>query len=850
MILLRLISWPYVRKHLLRTALTLAGIVLGVAVLLAMNTANQAVLMAFQKTIDDIAGEAQLQIMASESGFPEEVLERVQAVPGVRAAVPAIEAVVDTGVPRLGNLLLLAVDMTGDRNMRSYDLDSGDDAVIDDPLVFLAQPDSIIVTREFASKAGLAVNSRLPMQTMDGEKQFTVRGIMRSGGMTRAFGGNLAVMDIYAAQKVLGRGRTFDRIDLTVKDGVSIAQCRDALRNMLGPGFEVNPPSSRGQALESAARGFLLSTEFIGAFTMFVGMFIIYNSFSIAVTQRRSEIGILRALGATRRQIQSLFLIESAVGGMIGSSIGLALGSVAGQSLAAFLGRMLEDMSGVAARAEQTALNPRLMILAMAAGVVSSMVAAFIPARAAAGVDPVQALQKGKYQVLSAGESRMRRRLAAILACAAALCVIVGSRVAWIYSAYVLSVAAALLLAPALALWLARALRPALKRIRPVEGALAADSLIQAPRRTSGAVAALMMSLALVLTLAGLFRGTWPALIEWLDAVFRADLILSTSENVMAPGFRFPASMGEGLKTIPGVADVITVRNTRIMFRGTPIMLVSAETPVIARHSQAKIIAGERDEMHRLLTEGKGIVVADTLASLHNLHFGEVLDIPTPSGNLSLPIVGITVDYSYGTGTFYIDRSVFRRYWKDETANLFEVYLQPGISVAATRQTILEKFAGGNRLVVLTNADVRQYLITRMDQVVFVAYIQVLVAVLVAVLGIVNTLIVSITDRRRELGVLRAVGALSAQIRHTVWMEALSIGFIGLILGAAFGSISLYYILRIETLDISGLRVEYMYPYPLALMLFPGFLLVAFLSALWPARAAVSGSLVEALEYE
>ena len=148
MILLRLISWPYFRKHVLRTLLTVAGIVLGVAVFVGMHTANQSVMFAFSSTVDRIAGKTELQITAGETGFEEDVLERAQAAKSVRVAVPAIEAVVDTRLAGQGNLLVLGVDMTGDRSLRDYDLDGGDDAVVDDPLVFLAQPDSIIVTHD------------------------------------------------------------------------------------------------------------------------------------------------------------------------------------------------------------------------------------------------------------------------------------------------------------------------------------------------------------------------------------------------------------------------------------------------------------------------------------------------------------------------------------------------------------------------------------------------------------------------------------------------------------------------------------------------------------------------------
>src|SRR5215469_44975 len=170
-----------------------------------MHTANQSVLGAFHDTIDRIAGSTQLQVSAGESGFDEDVLDKIRDVPGVRAAAPVIEAAVSTGA---GNVLLLGVDMLGDRSLRNYDFEDAD-ASIDDPLVFLAQPDSLMVTKTFAEKHNLANGSHILMNSMKGDVNFTVRGIMKPGGLANAFGGDIAVMDIYAAQKILGRGRKF-----------------------------------------------------------------------------------------------------------------------------------------------------------------------------------------------------------------------------------------------------------------------------------------------------------------------------------------------------------------------------------------------------------------------------------------------------------------------------------------------------------------------------------------------------------------------------------------------------------------------------------------------------------------
>ena len=251
MILLRLISWPYFRKHLLRSLLTTAGIILGVALLVAMRTANQSVLSSFNQTVERIAGKAQLQVLSGDTGFPEEVLERVQSVSEVRAAAPVIEASVDTRLKGEGRLLILAVDFTGDRSLRDYEFDDGDGDIIDDPLVFLAQPDSLIITKEFADRNGLQSSQKITLDTIQGPRPFTIRGILKAGGMAGAFGGSLGIMDIYAAQQVFGRGRRFDRIDVGLQDGVSLEQGASAIRAAVGPGLTVEPPSGRGQQFES-----------------------------------------------------------------------------------------------------------------------------------------------------------------------------------------------------------------------------------------------------------------------------------------------------------------------------------------------------------------------------------------------------------------------------------------------------------------------------------------------------------------------------------------------------------------------------------------------------------------------
>jgi putative ABC transport system permease protein len=308
--------------------------------------------------------------------------------------------------------------------------------------------------------------------------------------------------------------------------------------------------------------------------------------------------------------------------------------------------------------------------------------------------------------------------------------------------------------------------------------------------------------------------------------------------------------MAAEVAAIPGVERVQMVRDARIVFRKTPVMLVAVDVNSIAKTAQLPPVAGKPDEMYRKAAAGEGLMVSDNLAQLQHLSLGETLEIPAPNGMIRLPIVGIVVDYSDQQGTVLMDRGLFLKYWNDDSVNIFRIYVKQGAPIADVRQRILEQYAGQRQVFVLTNDELKRYILKVTDQWFGLTSVQIAVAVLVAILGIVNTLTVSITDRRRELGVLQAVGGLHRQIRGTIWIEALSIGTLGLVLGFALGAINLYYILQIVHHDIAGMRLDYVFPISTVFALVPTILGAAFVAAIWPAESAVHGSLVEALEYE
>jgi putative ABC transport system permease protein len=826
------------------------GIVLGVAVFVAMHAADEYVLSAFSETIDRIAGKTELQITAGEAGFSEDILEKVQASPLVRVAAPVVEAVVESGLPGQGTLLVLAVDMTGDRSLREYDFDSGEDAIVEDPLVFLAQPDSIIVSKELADRHHLTVGARLPLQTAEGEKFFTIRGIMKSAGLASAFGGNLAVMDVYAAQLAFGRGRTFDRIDLAVKRGMDVAEVQRKLSALLGPGFEIQPPASRGRQAETMLQGYGVMVSISSLFALFIGVFIIYQSFAIAVTQRRFEIGLLRALGATRRQVQRLFFIESGVLGLAGAAAGILLGVLIARATASAMSGLASDLYGVARQTGAVPTRPGILAVAAVVGIATSVLAAMLPARTASCIDPVQALQKADLTPGASGWRRNRVLLASLVAMMAVVLLTLGARRPIFYTAYGFTLVAVVMAAPVLSTAFARAMRPVLTWMKPVEGALAADSLIQSPRRTSSTVLALMLSVALIVAFGGMARASYGSVVEWLNTFLNADLYVMPSPRLDLRTQRFPPALAAEIAATPGVGRVQMFRDARVNFRGLRVMAVAIEMPSVAATARTRPVQGDAAAMYQMAAAGQGLIVSDNLAQRLRLRLGQTLELQAPYGILQLPIVGVIVDYTDQQGSIFMDRSVWLRYWRDDSVSDFRVFIAPGAESAQVRRRLVERFAGKRHIFVLTSDESRHYVLGIANQWFGLMNVQVGVAVLVAILGIVNSLTVSIADRRRELGVLQAVGALRGQIRRTIWLEALAVAALGLILGCIFGAVNLYYVLDIVQRDVAGLRLDYQYPVTTLFVLSPAVLLAAFAAALWPAESAVRTPLVEALDYE
>jgi putative ABC transport system permease protein len=345
-------------------------------------------------------------------------------------------------------------------------------------------------------------------------------------------------------------------------------------------------------------------------------------------------------------------------------------------------------------------------------------------------------------------------------------------------------------------------------------------------------------------------RASYESIVAWMDGALNPDLFVLPSQSLDITTTRFPATVGQEIAAISGVRRVQMVRNGRVAFRQGSAMVVAIEVASLAETDTRPPVAGNAAEMYRTCAAGRGVMVSDNFARLQNLRLGDTIEIPAPYGIVQLPVTGVVLDYSDQQGSIILDRKLFIKYWHDDSVNAVRVYVADGTSAFDVRHRILETSAGRRQTFVLTNAELKTYIRKVAGQWFGLTSVQITAAVLVAVLGIVNTLTVSITDRRRELGVLRAVGASHPQIRRTIWLEAVGIAVLGLILGCALGAINLYYVLQIVDRDIAGMRLDYRLPGGIMLGLVPIIVAAGLASALWPAESALRGSLVEALEYE
>jgi len=856
--LLRFLSWRHLRRHRLRTFLTFLGIVLGVAVIVAIAIVNRTLINSFQQTIELVAGKAVLQVSNGESGVREALYPVIRDTQGVRDAAPAVEGFLPVVGFKGERLFIYGVDFLADFSIREHQF-AGAPFGLESALDFIARPDSIALTESLSRRLRISIGSEITLVTSRGALSYTVRALLKEQGTAKVFGGSFALMDLPVAQIAFGKEGKLDIVDLTIEEGEKIEAVRNRIRQRLQGAAEVQRPQERGEQIESLLTSFRLGLFFVSLVALFVGFFLIYNTVSVSVVQRKREIGTLRCLGMMRRNIMALILEESLIIALSASLAGVVAGVFLAQVALLSVGKSVSSLF-LQIDLAKGALSLGDFWLALAGGLGISILAALYPAWEATQVTPLENYRQTAWSPRSQGVFRATMAGLLLLLFSPALLFFPAPGLGEV-GKFTLGVVALLIfllglsfLAPLFVLVWVGFLRRCLSRWSLLswdEWRLASDGLGRSPMRAGITIATLIISLAAIFTIAAFVHSVRGSLLSWVDQMVTADLIVSSSARTAGPmNVPLREDLAPGIKALPGVQVLDLYRLIRSTYQGRPILIESFSAQASASVRRLPMAEGKGETALRQMAAGEGVIVSESFKSKFGKRLGDTVELPTPSGLARFKIIGVYIDYSSDSGSVLIDRSLYKKIWHDELVDAFDLWLAPGADQQEIIQTIKENYGEKYQLFVSTHRELRDAVVNIMEQSFVVNYAVEIVAVIVAIFSVINTLLASVLDRTREIGVLRAIGATQGQLRRMVMAEAGWIGFLGGVLGLIAGTVMSYHHVVYNTKVLTGWTFQYYYPFGFAFLCLILSVALCLLAGYIPAKQAASIPIVSAIGYE
>jgi putative ABC transport system permease protein len=831
-----------------RTTLTIFGIGIGVAAFAAIQLANRSILASFHRTIDAVAGRSVLTVTAGEVGFDETLLLTVRAAKGVKSAAPLVLNVAPVDGRPGEVLLVVGVDFLAEEAFREYLLAGRDEAA---DLKTLLQPETLLLSRPFATTHGLAVGDHIILLTGSRRRSFTIRGLLEPRGPARALEGHLALMDIATAQESFDRIGKLDRIDLVLEEAAEIEATAAELAQVLPQHLTVERPEGRNQQVEKMLAAFRLNLNALGAISLVVAAFVIYNTLSLSVIQRRQQIGILRSLGVRGGEVAALFVGEALVLGGIGSLLGLGLGYLLAGQVLNTVSRTVSHLYSFI-RVTAVEFDPFTLLTAFGLGLSSSVFAALYPSLHAGrltvreALDPELANPHSRRPVFLA--------LGALLLLSGAYWAsqqgAVGSTPLFGYVALVLLVLGGALLTPSALLGFSWVVRRLGQRVPGATRLLVASHLSGYRGRHAVAVAAMMTALGMLIGLAimiGSFRRTVEV---WVQETIRADLVVTPASR-FTKGVRaiLPSGLSDRVRTIAGIAAVDPFTGLKIPFRGRELLLAAGDFEVVAGRGKLLFLQGDSSAILRATKAQEGIIISEAVALTHGIQSGDRVLLQTPNGPASFHVAGIFYDYTTDGGKIVMDRSLFQRHWGEQGINVLAIYLTSDADPDAVTERI--KRAGeGMAILVMRNQDLKRRVLEIFDQTFAVTHALRIIAVVVAALGILNVLWASVWERQREIGVLRSVGASRGQVFRVVLQEAGLLGLLAEILGVVIGLFLALILIHVINKQSFGWSILFAFP-PAILVTSAGLvLLTSLLAGLLPALYASRVNIADAVKYE
>ena len=861
-----------IRAHALqrpfRALLSIAGVALGVLASVGIGTANIQVLRSFERAVTTVAGSATVEIVGNDLGVDESVIAAIRAVEGVLGAAPVIEdsVVIAEGQFRGQTLQILGLDLLAEVGTRGFRISQGD---TNGALEALLAPDTLYLGRQVATDLNVGVGNVVEVTAGGRLSKLRIVGLIHTEAEGSTLWDRLAVMDIAAAQLLFQSLGRLDRIDVVTGHGRSVEDIVRSLRAVLPPHLVAQRPAQRTKQLENMVWAFQLNLSIMSWVGLLVGVFLIYNTIAFAVAQRRREIGIYRALGMTERRVAGQFLMEAGLLGLLGGLVGGLGGIWLARSLVSLVSRTISDLYAPVTSSGLVLSMDMVTLAAVAKGVllgtVVSMVGALAPSVEASRTVAARALAPGDYESTTQLRVGLFGWISLILMVLAGLCSLmgpVGDLPLFGYLATICILGALSCSAPLCIQALGRRRSRSDGKTLMLGGSLrhiAADQAARHPGRNAVTVSALMVGLSVMIGVAVMVRSFRDTVEVWVDETVMADLIVAPQSwlqgrQVGQSSRALPGIWRSTLSAIDGIAAVDALREMSVGVDGQPVALVSRDLRLHAQHSRYRMVRGDSTEALQRAAETGGILLSEVLATRLQLLEGSKVSITTPAGPVTVTVEGIFYDYATDGGKIVVDQTWYQREWRDDWVTVFSIYLASGADAERVRQSIVTRVAGLDGMtvppLVIRNHELRREILEIFDRSFALTYVLEAIAILVAVLGIVNTLITAVLERRREFASLRAIGAGTSQVERLVLWEAAYLGLIGAVLGVAGGLLLALLLIRVINKQSFGWTIQMTVPGGLILQAVGLALTAALVAGFFPARWAARRPVVEGLREE
>ena len=843
------------RRQPLRSLATVLSLAVGVGVVVAIQLANVSSVRGFSSALDTISGRTSLEITSPGVGLDEERLANLPWLQEFGFVSPIVD--VDVLIaPKDDNQLgydstefelirLLGIDILRDRMLRDYFVRSGHTEQVfttQQVLQLLTDPGAILLTKTFVERHGLVIGDEVLLVIGDRTTALQVNGILSDDGVARALDGNVALMDIAAAQLALGTLGRIDRVDLALRNGVDLEVAEGIIAQRLPSGIEVGRPSTRGEEVEQMLSAFHFNLSALSGIALIVGLFLVYNTASVSVITRRSEIGMLRTIGATRRVILGLFLGEAAFYGVIGCALGSPLGWLLAHG-AVGLTSFTINQFWIVSSAEVPPLDLTMVALAFVVGVPLALIAAAGPSLEAAGLVPLAAIR---------GDEALIRRTAlprrfilvpvvlfafgGLLACQGPVS---GLPVFGVLAALSVVLGTAFLM-PAVLFGFQRLWGRLNERWFRIESRLAHANLENAIPRLAISVAALSVSIAMMVAIAimvGSFRETVD---YWVGQTLQGDLFVSGPRQGPIGGRPTISSESEAIiAQHPEVLAIDGLKGIDVPFAGSLVVVAGGRFAVMSQYGALQFKSpSDGTGVLEAAIGSESVVVSESFSLKYGVDVGSVVDLPTPKGSEEFHVVGVYFDYSSDRGTLVMDVATFGRVFSELRPAALTVYLRPGADAESVRAELRTMLGSQRSLFINTNSALRENALSVFDSTFSITRALEIIAIAVSMFGVATTLLMLVLERRREIATLRLVGAERFHLKRMIMVEAGALGlvtqFVGLNVGFVL-SLILIYVINVQSF---GWTIQFHLPIGFLFQATIFIVIMTSLAGLYPASLA------------